>query len=726
MTALAVLGFWLLSCGETEKETHELRGDLGTPRMPPTEPPTEAARPGSERSIHVVTWAPEVLAIATAADEDESFVALVERIGRSEARIAIHRVAHDAHPPELSTPWAVVPLASLIQYPQVSVAPLRDGLALYYRAETFEDGTDWKLGHAVLWVDASGAPIAGEPDWSLPTLWAPSDSCALTAAGEEVVVACRTADLTLQLCPFAGPCAEPTWLDASPVPTSPNPPAVLVGDAVLDVFYPVSGPRLVRTRVERATGAVLTREDLYDGPPSELSRYQTPTVASPLRVDEGVLVAFGHPTVLGIWNDTGELLRSTATTPVDFGADAMIQRAIYSPWVVADGVPHTRACWDYSGMDRVGSRCHLLRAPLDTLEPELSLELPTVSELFVPPAPAAALYDDRGSLRYLPLESGGGLSDGSVAARPEWREQLPRALVCEADTCQLLLTDDTRYEIDRRRGIAANLTAVDPPLAAMTYFPTASATLVFGAASSDSPGLVLFDPFTDSRSTVPLPGRATAAFAEREGFRVFFSNGPEGGVSQGLVRDGVLSETSAVSVDERALVRRCGERYVALRTGFDGGHLDTFDLVDPDFVARTPIDLESVMFWGCVQDSLFVVQRRSGFSSDQIDVFDLSGRVTASVAATRSATPVAVRADEATGRLLTLWDLQDASEPAELIVLDAAGGASRIPLALPGSFAGHLVITNTDAAALSVVGDDVAFAWLSQNEEILVSTLTLP
>jgi len=59
-------------------------------------------------------------------------------------------------------------------------------------------------------------------------------------------------------------------------------------------------------------------------------------------------------------------------------------------------------------------------------------------------------------------------------------------------------------------------------------------------------------------------------------------------------------------------------------------------------------------------------------------------------------------------------------------VLDAAGGASRIPLALPGSVAGGLLITNTDAAALSVVGDDVAFAWLSQNEEVLVSTLTLP
>jgi len=378
-------------------------------------------------------------------------------------------------------------------------------------------------------------------------------------------------------------------------------------------------------------------------------------------------------------------------------------------------------------MDRVGSRCHLLPAPLDTLEPELGLELPTMSELFVPPAPAAALYDDRASLRYLPLENGGGLSGDSVPARPERREQLPRALVCEADTCQLLLTDDTRYELDRRRGIAANLTAVDPPLAAMTYFPTASATLVFGDASSESPGLVLFDPFTDSRSSVPLPGRATAAFAEREGVRVFFSNGPEGGVSQGLVRDGVLGETSAVSVGEQDRVRRCGERYVALRWGFDGGHLDTFDpLLDPDFVARSVIDVEGLMFWGCVQDALFVVQRRSGFSSDQIDVFDLDGRVTASVAATRSATPVAVRADEATGRFLTLWDLQDASEPAELIVLDAAGGASRIPLALPGNFAGGLLITNTDAAALSVVGDDVAFAWLSQNEEILVSTLTLP
>ena len=146
--------------------------------------------------MHVVTWAPAVLAIATAADEDESFVALVERIGRSESRIAIHRVAHDAHPPELSTPWAVVPLASWIDDPQVSVAPLRDGLALYHRAKTSEDGTDWELGHALLWVDASGAQIAEEPDWSLPTLAAPSDSCALTAAGEDVVVACRTADIT--------------------------------------------------------------------------------------------------------------------------------------------------------------------------------------------------------------------------------------------------------------------------------------------------------------------------------------------------------------------------------------------------------------------------------------------------------------------------------------------------------------------------------------------------
>lgn len=663
----------------------------------------------------LLLWSPRVRALAIGASTSDSLIAVSEELEVGSSRVAVHRVpAHEfvEIPPDLSQPWLAIPVPSERAPGVVSVAPLGEGAALYYRLP----GSD---AHAFGRFDADGQPLGAMNAENLPELreGQSNDGCTLVPDGDLVWVACGTSHITVRSCPLTGACSEE--LDVDTVSRHMGPPAVLPEAASIQVLYEDSddGVHLRRSWVDRETLSVVSQERLAAVSGDE------PSAPAALRVADGTLVAYGSPTRLGVWDDAGDLVRSWSASPPDDPYWTDNQR--FSGWALTEQAAFVLVSRAYGQLDQSGVFTSLLRVdPLDLAEPDV-LELPGPSALFA--APPGLLSAGTDSVEYRPLGA-----DELESIEPldvgGHRGSSPQNLACDDRGCALGMSDQTVFLIDREastvRGPKNLGVATDAwPLEFTKREAVYGWDLADGGAE-----LLVVDLDTGEQQRHELPSRETSAvFLEGEGFRVFTYTDTVGTYLHGVVSEGSLGELQAVSQGYPDRTRSCGTHYAAYDNVDGAPHLFRFDPEkDEDFLDSGRLGVRDTGFWACSEDAAFFIQESfhpdTGAVAHFIDVVSSDGKKVTSIGVPEGWELDGFETVPEADRLYSLWSNPDEPLDLRLVWVDVDGHQGSYGLPLPEARSTGI----SAAAVLDVDEGEARIAWFSQEGEVKLTIWPLP
>jgi hypothetical protein len=688
---------------------------------------------------------PIVQAIAVARREDDSIVALAEEGDESAARISLRQVHLDQGSPSFGVVWASLSLPSGTHIDHLSVAPLDRGVAIAYRGTSA--GASTGVQGFVRFAE-DGTLISGPEDDALPPRSSANAGCDVVADASRVLLACSAAHITLASCAGSEACSEALVLDAVPRPVGP--PALIVDADRIQLVYETgaSPATLHRVFVDKGALEVLSEQDLATLPDdTELP----PTAPRALPLEAGLLVAYGVPRQFGVWDEEGQLLRSSA--PGDLGTERAGNSDWSAFWVydrTYGGIALGEGGIDVVETTHVGQLdvnkriAQILRLDPDTLELTDSLTLSDPAVLVTDASPAVVLWMDvETGLLMAPLAKGplGSLEASSPLVGR--RSVAPLGVGCDAQDCTVLArapawngSGDSYalglWSIDRKSGVSREPTDTvdDNSSGRLLCMGVKQALVAVGAEEAST--LTEFGSPSDEPASTDLPSQdVLGAFSEGGQLRIW-SRSPQGAIDSTLVDSTQPGELTPANTTFAADARLCGDRAIAVVDEGSKGRgvyaLDAADTPATTEIGRIAPEPKLTGDWSCTEHALFVLSENWVQVDDTsellstIQVLGLDGTLRWSVAGPGRCRRLSIGA--AAAKFWVLWAMDTDDSRLMLTSTDEAGETSLYALSVAeGLRTGQ---TRTYAAPLSIAGGELSVAWVTEDAKPVVSVWALP